>query len=311
LLIVTFLTFWAVKAATDPVQSYLRSNPRATPEMVEEYKEVHGLIGSTPEQYVRWLGSFVTLNWGTSIKGNTPVWPDLKSAMANSLVLGIAASFVGIVVGLSIGILSALRQYSKFDTFSTGAAFVGISIPPFVSAVLLQVLFAILLTNWLGLEKPLLPVAGIYPPGQTGFDLGLRVKHMILPVTVVAIQIIATYSRYMRASLLDVKESEYMRTARSKGISEKRVVVRHALRNAMIPIVTIAAIDIGAIVGGLIITERIFEYKGTGDYLITALGNGDFPQVMPLMFIIVASVIIFNLLADISYAWLDPRIRLG
>jgi peptide/nickel transport system permease protein len=154
-------------------------------------------------------------------------------------------------------------------------------------------------------------VAGIYPPGQTEFDLGLRIKHMILPVTVIAIQIIAVYSRYMRASLLDVKGSDYMRTARSKGISEKRVVMKHALRNALIPIVTIAAIDFGAIVGGLIITERIFEYKGTGDFLLTALLNGDFPQVMPLMFIIVASVIVFNLLADISYAWLDPRIRLG
>jgi peptide/nickel transport system permease protein len=133
---------------------------------------------------------------------------------------------------------------------------------------------------------------------------------MILPVTVVAIQIIAVYSQVMRASLLDVKESEYMRTARSKGISEKRVIIRHAIRNALIPIATLAALQFGAIVGGLIITERIFEYKGTGDYLITALGNGDFPQVMPLMFIVVASVILFNLLADISYAWLDPRIRL-
>jgi peptide/nickel transport system permease protein len=101
-----------------------------------------------------------------------------------------------------------------------------------------------------------------------------------------------------------------MRTARSKGISEKRVIIRHAIRNALIPIATLAALQFGAIVGGLIITERIFEYKGTGDYLITALGNGDFPQVMPLMFIVVASVILFNLLADISYAWLDPRIRL-
>jgi len=130
-------------------------------------------------------------------------------------------------------------------------------------------------------------------------------------VTVVAIQIIAVYSRYMRASLLDVKESDYMRTARAKGISERKVVMHHALRNAMIPVVTVAAIDFGAIVGGLIITERIFEFRGTGDYLLTALGNGDFPQIMPLMFIIVSSVIIFNLLADVAYAWLDPRIRLG
>jgi peptide/nickel transport system permease protein len=311
LLIVTFLTFWAVKSATDPVQSYLRINTRATPEMVEEYKEKHGLIGSTPEQYFRWLGNFLTLEWGNSIKGNRPVWPDLKAAMANSLVLGLTASFVGITIGLGIGIIAALRQYSKFDTLSTGAAFVGISIPPFVSAVLLQVFFAIMLTSWLNLDEPFLPVAGVYPPGHTGFDLGLRIKHMILPVTVVAIQIIAVYSRYMRASLLDVKESDYMRTARAKGISERRVITRHAMRNALIPVVTVAAIDIGAIIGGLIITERIFEFRGTGDYLITALGNGDFPQIMPLMFIIVSSVIIFNLLADIAYAWLDPRIRLG
>jgi len=311
LFIVTFLTFWAVKSATDPVQSYLRINTRATPEMVEEYKEKHGLIGSTPEQYFRWLGNFLTLEWGNSIKGNRPVWPDLKAAMVNSLILGITASLVGITIGLGIGIYSALRQYSKFDTAATGASFVGISMPPFVSAVLLQVFFAILITRWLGLEKPFLPVAGIYPPGQTTFDLGLRAKHMILPVTVVAIQIIAVYSRYMRASLLDVKGSDYMRTARAKGISERKVITHHALRNAMIPVVTVAAIDFGAIVGGLIITERIFEFHGTGDYLLTALGNGDFPQIMPLMFVIVSSVIIFNLLADVTYAWLDPRIRLG
>src|SRR3990172_5086582 len=191
LFIVTFLTFWAVKSATDPVQSYLRVNTRATPEMVEVYKEKHGLIGSTPEQYFRWLGHFVTLEWGNSIKGNRPVWPDLKAAMVNSLILGITASIVGITIGLGIGIFSALRQYSKFDTAATGASFVGISMPPFVSAVLLQVFFAILITNWLGLDKPFLPVAGIYPPGQTTFDLGVLAKHMILPVPLVAIPIIS------------------------------------------------------------------------------------------------------------------------
>jgi peptide/nickel transport system permease protein len=310
LLIVTFLTFWAVKSATDPVASFQRVNVHATEEMVQEYREVHGLIGSTPEQYFRWLGHFLTLEWGNSIKGNVPVWPELRAAMANSVVLGLTAFFVGSTIGIAIGVVSALRQYSKFDTLSTGAAFFGISIPPFVSAVLLQIFFAILLTRWLGLGEPFLPVAGVYPPGQTEFDLGLRIKHMILPVTVIAIQTIAIYSRFMRASLLDVKESDYMRTARAKGISERRVIIRHAMRNAMGPVVTFGALELGAIVGGLIITERIFEFRGTGDYLITALGNGDFPQIMPLMFIIVSSVILFNLLADIAYAWLDPRIRL-
>jgi len=311
LLIVTFLTFWAVKSATDPVASYMRINVHATPEMIQDYKEAHGLIGSTPEQYVRWLKSFFTLEWGNSIKGNRPVWPDLKAAMGNSLVLGLSAFVVGITVGMTIGIVSALRQYSKFDTAATGAAFVGISMPPFVSAVLLQVFFAIMVTQWLGLDKPFLPVAGVYPPGHVGFDLGLRIQHMILPITVIAIQTIAIYSRFMRASLLDVKDSEYMRTARSKGISERKVIIHHALRNAMVPVVTLGALEVGGIIGGLIITERIFQFRGTGDYLLTALGNGDFPQIMPLMFIIVASVILFNLVADIAYAWLDPRVRLA
>jgi peptide/nickel transport system permease protein len=133
---------------------------------------------------------------------------------------------------------------------------------------------------------------------------------MILPVIVVSIQSIASYSRYMRASLLDVLNSDYLRTARSKGISERRVLVKHALRNAMIPIVTLAALDIGAIVGGLIISEAVFDYPGMGVFFLNAQSNGDFPELMPWMVIITSSVILFNLLADLAYAWLDPRIRL-
>jgi peptide/nickel transport system permease protein len=166
------------------------------------------------------------------------------------------------------------------------------------------------LTRWLGLSKPLLPTSGIYPAGHKGFDLFLRIKHLILPITVVAIQIIAVYSRYMRASLLEVKNSDYLRTARAKGVSERRILVRHALRNALIPIVTVAAIDIGGIIGGLIITERIFENKGMGDFFLTAYTNGDFPQLMPWMVFVVLGVILANLLADVLYAVLDPRIRL-
>jgi peptide/nickel transport system permease protein len=309
-IIITFIAFWAVRTGTDPVASYLRSNPRATEEQVELYKEANGLNGSIPEQYLSWMGNFLTGDWGESIKGSRPVWPELKNALANTLVLGMFSLIIAIPIGIGIGILSALRQYSKTDTVATAGAFIGISLPPFVTAILLQTFFTVTLTNLLGRTTPLLPTSGVYPPGHQGFDPVLRIKYMILPATVVAIQVIATYSRYMRASLLDVINSDYMRTARSKGISERRVIVRHALRNAFIPIVTVAAIDIGAIVGGLIVTERIFEYKGMGDFLITALDNGDFPQLMPWMVIITLSVIFFNLLADVSYAWLDPRIRL-
>jgi len=310
LFIITFLVFLALRAGTDPVASYLRVNPRATPAKIQQYKEVNGLIGSPPEQYFRWLGHFLTGNWGNSIKGNRPVWPSMKDALANTLVLGIAATVVGVTIGLGIGILAALRPYSKFDTAATTGAFVGFSIPPFVAAVILQLIFAVYMTKWLGLSKPFLPTSGVYPPGHTGFDPVLRAKHLILPVTVVAIQTIAVYSRYMRTQLMEVKSSDYMRTARSKGISERAVIVKHGLRNALIPIVTVAAIDIGAIIGGLIITERIFEYRGMGDFFLTALSNGDFPQLMPWLVIVVISVILFNLLADVLYAVLDPRIRL-
>jgi len=310
LFVITFLVFIAIRIGTDPVQSYLRINPRASKAKIQQYKDKNGLNGSIVSQYFSWLHHFVTFNWGRSIKGNRPVWPELKAAMANTLVLGLIATAVGLVIGVGIGILSAMRPRSAFDEGATTAAFVGISIPPYVSAILLQLFFAILLTRWLGLSKPVLPTSGIYPPGHKGFDPVLRAKYLILPVTVVAIQIIAVYSRYMRASLLEVKNSDYLRTARAKGISEKRILVRHALRNALIPIVTVAAIDIGAIIGGLIITERIFQNKGMGDYFLTAYTNGDFPQLMPWMVFIVLGVILANLLADVLYAVLDPRIRL-
>jgi peptide/nickel transport system permease protein len=310
LFLITFLVFVAIRVGTDPVQSYLRLNPRATEAKIQQYKATNGLTGNIVSQYFSWLHHFVTFDWGRSIKGSRPVWPELKNAMANTLTLGLLASGVGIIIGLAIGIFSAMRPRSFFDQTSTTGAFVGISIPPYVTAILLQLFFAITLTRWLDLDKPLLPTSGIYPPGHKGFDLILRLKYLILPITVVAIQIIAVYSRYMRASLLEVKNSDYLRTARAKGVSERRILVRHALRNALIPIVTVAAIDIGAIIGGLIITERIFENRGMGDFFLTAYDNGDFPQLMPWMVFVVLGVILANLLADVLYAVLDPRIRL-
>jgi len=310
LFIVTFLVFVAIRIGTDPVASYLRLNPRASQAKIQQYKEVNGLVGTIPQQYFHWLRHFVTGDWGRSIKGSRPVWPELKNALANTLVLGIFATTIGISVGLFIGTIAAIRQYSKFDSVASTGAFVGLSIPPYISAILLQLLFAVYITKWFNLSEPLLPTSGVYPPGHSGFDPMLRLKYLILPATVVAIQIIAVYSRYMRASLLEVKNSEYLRTARAKGISEKRVLVNHTMRNALIPVVTIAALDIGAIVGGLIITERIFQYPGMGNYFLTAFENGDFPQLMPWMVFVVIAVIMFNLLADVLYAWLDPRIRL-
>jgi len=308
LIFVTFLVYIALRIGTDPVASYKRINPRASKAKIAQYIEVNGLDPNFVRGYFRWLGNFVTLDWPRSIKGSREVWPQLKDALANTIRLGVAASSVGIVIGLGLGVFAALRPGGRRDVAVNTAAFVGISIPPYVSAILFQLFFAVYWSRWFG--STLFPTSGVYPPGQLGFDLSLMLKHMVLPTFVVAIQIIAVYSRYMRSSLLDVLNSEYMRTARSKGISEARVLFRHGLRNALIPVVTIAALDVGAIVGGLIITENVFSYPGMGKYFLSAFGEGDFPLLMPWMVIIVASTLFFNLLADISYAWLDPRIRL-
>ncbi|MFN8023211.1 MAG: ABC transporter permease [Acidimicrobiales bacterium] len=313
LLILTFVVYCALRLSTNPLASYARSNPRIAkqPKKMQQYIEVNGLwdgFGGYVRGYFHWLKGFLTGDWQPSIKGSRPVWPNLKDALINTLRLGIVASIFGIAVGLALGVFAGLRPGKLRDSAVNTGALIGFSIQPFISAVILQLLFSVQWAKWFG--SPLLPTSGMYPPGHSGFDPILMLKYMILPVIVVSIQTIASYSRYMRASLLDVMSSDYLRTARAKGISERRVLVRHALRNALVPIVTIAALDMGFIVGGLIISEGIFDYPGMGLFFLTAEANGDFPELMPWMVIITASVILFNLLADLAYAWLDPRIRL-
>jgi peptide/nickel transport system permease protein len=308
LLLVTFLVYIALRLGTDPLQSYLRTNPRASKEKIEQYKSVNGLSSNYVLGYFHWLKNFVTFNWPRSIKGSREVWPELKDAMANTIRLGTFATVVGVSIGLFVGMFAALKPGSRRDVAVNTGAFLGVSIPPYITAVLFQLVFAVYWSRWFG--KTLFPTSGVYPPGHTGFNLVLMLKHMALPMLVVAIQVIATYSRYMRSSLLDVMNSDFMRTARSKGISERQVLLKHGVRNALIPVVTIAALDIGSIIGGLIISENIFAYPGMGLYFLDSFTNGDFPLLMPWMVLVVASTLMFNLVADVSYAFLDPRIRL-
>jgi len=308
LLLVTFLVYVALRLGTDPLQSYLRTNPRASKEKIEQYKSVNGLSSNYVLGYFHWLKNFVTFNWPRSIKGSREVWPELKDAMANTIRLGTFATVVGVSIGLLVGMFAALKPGSRRDVAVNTGAFLGVSIPPYITAVLFQLVFAVYWSRWFG--KTLFPTSGVYPPGHTGFNLVLMLKHMALPMMVVAIQVIATYSRYMRSSLLDVMNSDFMRTARSKGISERQFLLKHGVRNALIPVVTIAALDIGSIIGGLIISENIFAYPGMGLYFLDSFTNGDFPLLMPWMVLVVASTLMFNLIADVSYAFLDPRIRL-
>jgi len=308
LLIASIIVFVVIRATIDPVGGFAL-NPRVTPEQLARLKKDLGLDQPVFVQYLKWLKGFVTFNWGTSLLSNRPVFPDIRDALVNSLVLGLTATGFSLLIGVSIGVYSALHQYSWFDNFSTGAAFVGLSIPNFWFALMLQIFFGIYLTRWLHLSDPIFYTAGLYSPGTTGFHLIDRVRHLMLPMLVLAVQIIAVYSRYMRASMLEVLHSDYLRTARAKGLRERRVVFRHAMRNALIPITTQVALDVGAIAGGLIITEAIFEYPGMGRFFVDAMGRGDYLQVLPWVMVAVFFVIIFNLVADIMYAVLDPRIR--
>lgn len=312
LLISSVLVFFIVRTTFDPLGG-AAINPRVSKADVERIKhelglDKHGFVGLML-QYKSWLVNFLEGDWGKSLLTNRPVLPDIQDALANTLILGIVATVFSLAIGVFIGVYSALRQYSWFDQVSTGGAFVGLSIPNFWFALLLQIFFGVQLTRWFHLHNPVLPIAGLYTPGHVGFDLVDRLRHLVLPMLVLAVQIIAVYSRYMRASMLEVLHSDYLRTARAKGLRERRVVVRHAMRNALIPLTTQVALDVGAIFGGLIITEQIFEYPGMGRFFINAFGRGDFQQIMPWMMITVFAVIIFNLVADIMYAILDPRIR--
>jgi peptide/nickel transport system permease protein len=308
LLISSILVFFILRNTFDPLGG-AALNPRIRPEDIARVRHANGLDKSQPLQYWIWLKHFVRGDWGSSLLSKRPVFKDIKDALANTLVLGTIATAFSLLVGAGIGVYSALKQYSWFDNFSTGAAFVGLSIPNFWFALLLQIFFGIQLTHWLNLKGPLLPTAGLYTPGHIGFDLVDRLKHLALPSLVLAVQIIAVYSRYMRASMLEVMHSDYLRTARAKGLRERRVVVRHAMRNALIPLTTQLALDIGGIFGGLIITEQIFQYPGMGRFFLDAFGRGDYLQILPWMMITVFAVIMFNLVADIMYAVLDPRIR--
>ena len=309
LLIASILVFTAIRATTDPVAAAAR-NPHTTPQALARYEHDLGLDKSAPQQYVIWLSHFVRGDLGASLVTNGPVWPDLRSALVNSLVLGFFATAIAIAVGVAIGVVSAIKQYSIVDHLSSGIAFLGLSMPTFWFALILIVLTGTFYETHFHSANPLLPSGGLYSPGHSGFSLADRVKHLILPGIVLAVQVVAQYSRYMRANMLEVLSSDYMRTARAKGISERRVIVRHAMRNALIPLATFTAIDIGSIAGGLIVTEFVFSYPGMGQYFVNAFQAGDYRGVLPWMMIVMIFVIVFNLLADLSYAWLDPRIRI-
>lgn len=311
LLAISFVTFWAANKISSPA-AQLTLNPRISAEARRAYVESLGLNEPFAARYLKWLGNFATGDMGTSlVRNGTEVWPIVQRAMANTVLLITVAVAFSLAVGLTVGTLSALRPGSLLDHAATTVSFLGVSIPVFWLGLMLQLFFGLYLAQWMGVTPPVLPTGGIYSPGQQGFDLIDRARHLVLPVMALSLQLVAGYSRYMRSSMLEVLGNDYIATARAKGLPERTVVVRHGVRNGLIPVTTLAAVDLGLLVGGLIVTERVFEYPGMGLLFLDALYGGDYPVLLATVMIVAAAVFVMNLAADLLYAALDPRIRYG
>ena len=243
-------------------------------------------------------GQFRAISWQT----RSPVMDIVFQRLPQTLWVVGTAYLVGILIAIPVGIYSAYRQYSWFDNAGTFITMVGFSVPPFFSGVLVIVIFAVQL-GWF---------PSIYDTTHEVVDWDsfvIQLQQMVMPVMVLALQITSQISRFMRASMLDNLNQDYVRTARAKGLREKSVVLVHVLRNSMIPVVTVIALGIPAIFGGAIITEQVFKVNGIGQLLITAIEANDLPMVQTLTFIFAVLIVLFNLIADVLYGLLDPRIR--
>jgi len=290
------------------------------PEVREKIRESLGLGEPVHVRYLLWLKSFFwtePLHWidasfGTSLAGDaqrvisfqsrSPVFDIIAQRMPQTLwVIGMAY-IVGVLIALPIGIISAYRQYSWFDQIGTLVSMIGFSVPTFFTGVLLIVIFSVELGWFPSIYDTTLEVTDWQTFTQ-------QVRQMAMPVAVLALFNAAQISRFMRASMLDNLNQDYVRTARAKGLRERTVVLVHVLRNSMIPVVTVIALGVPTIFGGAIITEQVFKVNGLGQLLITAIYASDVPMVQTLTFIFAILIVVFNLIADILYGLLDPRIR--
>jgi peptide/nickel transport system permease protein len=304
----SFLIFTFVSISGDPL-GRLRANPSITAQQIHAVEHSKNLDRPVIVRYGYWVRDAVTKQFGTTLFGNRKIWPDLKRVMGHTLQFILTAIIISVFIGVAIGVYSALRQYSVFDYTATTLSFVGFATPVFWLALMLQVLVVQIYLKW---NIRIFYTSGLSSSTNAGHGLHFlldRVQHLALPVIALCVLSIATYSRYMRASMLEVLNSDYVRTARAKGLVERRVIMKHAFRNALIPLITVVAIDFGAIFAGAIVTETIFTLDGMGFYFINALFASDPYPVMAWLMVVATMVIVFNLIADILYGVFDPRIR--
>jgi len=305
LLVATFLLFWMVRTTFDPTA---RLRQVRDPDVIARETERLHLDDPLVVQYGKWLGDFVTGDWGESARTREPVSEMVPRALGNTFQLLFWGVLFAGVIAIAVGVYSAVKQYSAGDYIATGLSYIGISMPPFWFGLIAVEFLAIKPQTAFGLDDPPLRFVGLHSSGMSGFNFDY-LQHLILPVMTLTVQIVASWTRFQRSSTLDVLSSDFIRTARAKGVPRRRVVFRHAVRNSLIPLVSVMAVDIGLLFGGLIITETIFSIPGMGRLFFDSLLNGDVVALEAWMLVVAIFILGFNLAADLLYGVLDPRIR--
>ncbi len=298
LFIVSIVIFTIVRAA--PGGPAVLVNPEIDPRTAAEFAEQLGLNDPLPVQYGRWLGNVARFDLGLSLQHSVPTTTLIEQRFPASLLLAGTAMVIATVVALVLGIVSAIRRYSVWDYAATMVAFLGLSVPGFWLGIMLIIIFSVKL-GWL-------PSSGMTT--ADGGGLIDRVKHLVMPAFVLSTFAVAQIARYTRSSMIEALRNDYVRTARAKGLSERVVIVRHALRNALIPVVTVIAVTTPRLIGGAVITESVFAWPGMGRLAANAAFTRDYPLVMAITMFVAVLVIVSNLLADLCYGLLDPRITL-
>lgn len=297
-LAVASLVVFAVTQVLPADAAVMMLGENATPDALAAVRDRMGLDAPVWLQYGRWLMGVLQGDFGTSLRTGQPVGPMMLDALSRSLLLAVLAIALTLGVAVPLGILAAVRRGRATDLAVSMVSYVGVSLPEFVTATLL----VLVLADWL----QLLPATGYVPLTE---DLGRGLRHLVLPVLTVSVILVAHISRMVRSELVDVLHTDYVRAARLKGLPERTVLFRHALRNALLPTITIVALDVGYLLGGVIVVEEIFAIPGIGRQLIVAIQSRDLPAVQAGALIMAATYSIANLLADMAYSVLDKRIQ--
>ena len=307
LFIISILLFLMVRSAPGGPLTAARRNPNISKEQIEVIEEQLGLNDPLPVQYGRWLGDMLKGDMGDSIKFRRPVSEMIGERIPNTLVLVGASFFVTLLLAIPIGIFSARKPYSPFDYVMTTVTFIGQAIPVYWLGLGLIVVFYITLKNpFTG--DPLFPVGGMNSRGQEG-NLLDTLWHLVLPVTALSLGGFAWYSRFLRSSMMEVLHEDYVRTARAKGLGERGVYFKHALRNAILPLVTLIALDLPSLFAGALFVETIFSWPGMGRLFWDAAKGRDYPVLLGVVMITAVLIIVCNILADLAYGWLNPQVK--